>query len=328
MSPLKLSLACGYYDRTRAIFDGKIPIEGVDPVPVPLEPEEAFHRAFKFGEFDITEISLSSHVMTTSRGENAYVAIPAFVSRVFRHSGIYINTKKGIQAAADLKGKRIGVPEYQITANVWIRGILKDDFGLLPKDCKWIRGGIEEPGRQERAPIKLPSEIDLTQAPDDKTLSGMLAAGELDAMISARAPSCFLNGHPDVGRLFPDKSTEEDYFRRTRIFPIMHAIGIRKELVLQHPWLPVSVFKAFEASKAILPYWMRDLSALHLTLPWGWYEYERTVREFGDFWPYGFAANRHVLDTFVRYHHDQGLSHRLVNPEELFAASTLDLSKI
>lgn len=329
MSLLKLSVACGYYDRTRALLDGKIPIEGVDIIPVALEPEEAFHRAFKFGEFDVTEISLSSHVMTTSRGEHQYVAIPAFVSRVFRHSGIFINKKKGIRSAADLRGKTIGVPEYQITANVWIRGILKDDFGLEPASCKWIRGGIEEPGRQERAPIKLPAAIDLTQAPADKTLSKMLAAGEIDAMITARAPSCYLDGHPDVDRLFPDKATEEEYFRRTKIFPIMHAIGIRKELVAQHPWLPVSLYKAFEASKAILPYWLRDQSALHVTLPWGWYEYERMVREFGaDYWPYGFDANKHVLETFCRYHHDQGLSQRLVKPDELFAASTLDLSKI
>ncbi|HWF96810.1 MAG TPA: ABC transporter substrate-binding protein, partial [Xanthobacteraceae bacterium] len=158
---LALSLAVCDYDRTRAIFDGRAKIEGCDITAVPLEPEEAFHRAFKFSEFDISEISLSSYIMTTARGDAHYVAIPAFVSRLFRHSGIYIRTDRGIARAQDLKGKTIGLPEYQITANVWIRGILKDEYGVLPADIRWRRGGLEDPGRDERASIALPPEIDL-----------------------------------------------------------------------------------------------------------------------------------------------------------------------
>ena len=329
MKKLTLSLACGPYDRTAALLDGRVRIEGVDIIPAPLTPEEAFHRAFKFGEFDITEMSMSSHVVMTSRGEAEYVGVPAFISRVFRHSGIYIRTDRGIKSPADLRGKLIGIPEYQITANVWIRGILQDDFGVKPSELKWRRGGIEEPGRGERAPITLPKEIDLQQIPDDKTLSGMLESGELDAVIGARAPSCFLRGAPNVGRLFPDRKTEEEYYTRTKIFPIMHLVGIRKALVDEHPWLPVSVYKAFCEARQHVFYALGDLSALHYTLPWSVMDYEHTMRLFGsDYWSYGLKQNQHVVDTFLRYHHEQGLSSRRVKPEELFAPSTLDISKI
>ena len=163
---LQVSLAVGDYDRTRAIFDGRARIEGCEVAAVPLEPEEAFHRAFKFQDFDISEISLRSYTMTTARGDSHYVAIPAFVSRLFRHSGIYIRTDRGITRPQDLKGKTIGLPEYQITANVWIRGILQDEYGVKPSDIKWRRGGLEEAGRDERTPIKLPADIDLDDIPN------------------------------------------------------------------------------------------------------------------------------------------------------------------
>ena len=205
MSALQLSMGCCNYDRTRALFDGRVRIEGCEVLPVAIEPEEAFHRAFSFREFDVSELSISSHTVMTSRGENQYVGIPAFVSRLFRHSGIYIRTDRGIDGPAALAGKTIGLPEYQITANVWIRGILQDDFGLKPEAIHWRRGGLEEPGRGERAPLKLPPQIDLKQVTEGKTLSGMLEGGELDAVISARAPSCFERGAPNVARLFPDE---------------------------------------------------------------------------------------------------------------------------
>ena len=185
---VQLSLAVCHYDRTVAIFDGRAPIEGCDVAAVPLEPEESFHRAFKFQEFDVTEVSMSSYLMTTSRGEAHYVAIPAFVSRLFRHSSIYIRTDRGIKTPADLKGKIIGVPEYQMTANVWVRGMLQDEYGVKPSDIKWRRGGIEEAGREERAKIKLPADIELQAVPDDRTLSDMLAKGEIDGVLErARA---------------------------------------------------------------------------------------------------------------------------------------------
>lgn len=330
MAKLQLSLGCCDYDRTKAIFDGRAPIEGCDVVPVAIEPEEAFHRAFSSQEFDVSEISISSHTLMTSRGENAYVGIPAFVSRLFRHSGIYIRTDRGIERPQDLQGKTIGLPEYQITANVWIRGILQDDYGVKPETIHWRRGGLEEPGRGERAPLKLPSNVDLKQVADGKTLSGMLEAGELDGVISARAPSCFERGAPNVARLFPDyRRAEEDYYRRTKIFPTMHIIGIRKTLVDRHPWLPVSVFKAFIRAKELTMYELGQIGHLFVSLPWGVSEFEAARRLMGnDYWSYGFEANRHALETFTRYHHEQGLSARKVGSEELFARSTLDLTKI
>lgn len=331
MNKLNVSLSVGNYDRTQALFDGRVSIEGCNVRAVPLEPEEAFHRAFRYSEFDITEISMSSHMMTTARGDNPYIGIPAFVSRVFRQSGIYIRTDRGINKPQDLRGKTIGVPEYQITANVWIRGILEDEFGVKPSDIHWRRGGIEEPGRGERAPIDLDPSIDLKQIANDKTLSGMLEAGEIDGYIGARAPSCFLRGAPHVGRLFGDNyiEAEKDYFRRTKIFPIMHMIGIRKSLVEQNPWLPVSVYKAFIKAKALAVKELDEICHLAVTLPWMVYHHNEAKELMGeDYWPYGLEANYHTIETFSRYHFDQGLSKRRVPPEELFAASALDLSKI
>jgi 4,5-dihydroxyphthalate decarboxylase len=327
---LRLSLAVCDYDRTRALFDGRAPIEGCDITAVPLEPEEAFHRAFKFSEFDISEISLSSYIMTTARGDAHYMAIPAFVSRLFRHSGIYIRTDRGIARPQDLKGKTIGLPEYQITANVWIRGILKDEHGVLPSDIRWRRGGLEDPGRNERATIKLPPEIDLQAIPEHRTLSEMLAAGELDGLISARAPSCFLRGAPQVARLFPDyPAAEEAYFRKTGIFPIMHAIGIRRSLVEQHPWLAVSVYKAFLKAKDLCMHELGQIGHLATSLPWSVAEFDRLRRVMGeDFWSYGVEPNRHVLETLARYSFEQNLSVRQLPVEEMFARSTYDLSKI
>ncbi|WP_299450322.1 ABC transporter substrate-binding protein [uncultured Pigmentiphaga sp.] len=330
MSKLNLSLSVGNYDRTQALFDGRVSIEGCNVRAVPLEPEEAFHRAFRYEEFDVTEISMSSHMMTTARGDNKYIGIPAFLSRVFRHSGIYIRTDRGIKSPEDLRGKTIGVPEYQITANVWIRGILEDEYGVKPTEIHWRRGGIEEPGRGERAPISLDPAIDLQQIPDDKTLSDMLESGEIDAYIGARAPSCFLRGAPNVGRLFDNYlEVEKDYFRRTRIFPIMHMVGIRKSLVEENPWLPVSVYKAFLEAKRLAVKELNEICHLAVTLPWMVHHHNEAKALMGDdYWPYGLEANRHVIETFARYHHSQGLSVRLVKPEELFAPSSLDLSKI
>jgi 4,5-dihydroxyphthalate decarboxylase len=330
MLALEISLAVCDYDRTKALFDGRVGIEGCKVNPFIIEPEEAFHRAFRDQDFDISEISLSSHTMTTARGDNPYVAIPAFVSRVFRHSGIYIRTDRGIEKPEDLVGKTIGIPEYQITANVWIRGLLQDEYGIDPASINWRRGGTEQPGRNERAPIKLPPEIKIEQIPNDRSLSQMLESGELDAVFSARAPSCLRRGAPNVARLFPNyRAVEQDYFRRTGLFPIMHLIGIRKSLVEQHPWLPVSVYKAFIKAKEICMAQIGDIGQLWETLPWAVAEYDETVKLMGtDYWAYGVEESYKTLDTLARYSYEQHLSSRRVSVEELFAPSTLELSKI
>jgi 4,5-dihydroxyphthalate decarboxylase len=327
---LELSLSVCDYDRTRPLFDGRAPIEGCDVTAVALEPEESFHRAFKFQEFDVTEISMSSYLMTLARGEQHYVAIPAFVSRLFRHSSIYIRTDRGIKAPADLKGKQVGVPEYQMTANVWVRGMLDEEYGIKPRDIKWRRGGLEEPGREERARMKLPPEIDLEAVPTDRSLSDMLEKGELDAVIGARAPSCFLRGAPNVQRLWPDyPAVEEAYFKKTRLFPIMHAIGIRKSLVEKYPWVAVNVYKAFLKAKALCVHELGQIGHLATTLPWPVAAYDRARAVMGeDFWPYGAHENKHALETLARYSFEQGLSVRQVQLDEMFARPTYELSKI
>lgn len=330
MEKLAISLACCNYDRCRALFDGRVDIEGCAVRAVPLEPEECFHRAFKFQEFDVCELSLSSHTNTSARGDNAYVGVPAFVSRLFRHSGIYIRTDRDIGSAEDLRGKTVGLPEYQITANVWIRGILADEYGVPAADIHWRSGGLEEAGRGERSALRLPPSIDLQAIPSDRTLSEMLATGELDAVISARAPSCFVEGDVSIGRLFPDyRAAEERYFERTGIFPIMHIIGVRKTLADQHPWLPVSVYKAFAEAKRLAMDELGQIGHLYVSLPWSVAEHGKMRALMGeDYWSYGIDSNRKVLETFLRYHHEQGLSPRRMEVDELFARSTSDLSKI
>jgi 4,5-dihydroxyphthalate decarboxylase len=328
--PLELSLSVCNYDRTAAIFDGRAPIDGCDVTAVALEPEESFHRAFKYQEFDVTEISMSSYLMTASRGEAHYIAIPAFVSRLFRHSSIYIRTDRGIRSPADLKGKQIGVPEYQMTANVWVRGTLEEEYGVKPADIKWRRGGLEEAGREERSPMKTPPNVDLASVPHDRTLSDMLEKGELDGVIGARAPSCFLRGVPNVARLFPDyPAVEEAYFRKTRLFPIMHAIGIRRSLVEKYPWVAVNVYKAFLKAKALCMHELGQIGHLATTLPWPVAAYDRAREAMGeDYWPYGAHENKHALETLARYSFQQGLSARPVPLDEMFAKPTYELSKI
>ncbi len=330
MAHLPLSLACCNYDRTAALFDGRIGIEGCDVVSVALEPEELFHRAFSTQDFDVTELSFSSTLIQTARGDCAYVALPAFVSRLFRHSAIYIRTDRGIASPADLKGKVIGVPEYQMTAALWVRGILADEYGVAPGDVRWRNGGLEQPGRGERTPISLPAHIELKPIPPGATLSGQLAAGELDAVVAARAPSCFTGGTPHIARLFPDyRRAEEDYFRKTGMFPIMHLIGVRRSLVERHPWLAASVYKAFVAAKRLCMAELKQIGHLHATLPWLVSEVETTQALMGDdYWRYGVAENAREIEAMIRYSRDQGLIDRLLAPTELFAAATAHTAKI
>src|SRR3954447_1529048 len=250
MSKLPLSVAIGNYDRARPLFDGTVQIDGVDPVFMQLPPEEIFFRAFRTIDFDICELSMSSFTVKTALGDCPYVGIPAFVSRAFRHTSIYVRTDR-IKEPKDLKGKKVGVPEYQLTANVWARAILEDDYGVKPSDIHWVRGGIEEAGRPEKVTIKLPDGVKLTNAPEGTTISELLIKGEIDGFIAPRPPSFMSEHTKNVGWLFPDPTaTAKDYFRRTGIFPIMHLIGIRRTLVEKFPYLPVAVFKAFEQSKS------------------------------------------------------------------------------
>jgi 4,5-dihydroxyphthalate decarboxylase len=322
MSKLRLSVAIGNYDRARALFDGAVQIDGVDPIFMALPPEEIFFRAFRTMDFDICELSMSSFTVKTAERDCPYVGVPAFVSRAFRHNSIYVRTDR-IKTPADLKGKRIGLPEYQLTACVWARIILEDDHGIKPSDVTWVRGGIDDPSRPEKIGIKLPAGVRMEEAPAGRTISELLEAGEIDAFIAPRVPS-LARRHGAIGWLFPDPiAAGRDYYKRTGIFPIMHVTGIRRALVEAHPWLPAAVLKAFEAAKARCLAELEDTATSKCTLPFVEEQLKAARDLMGhDFWSYGLAANRKVLETFLRHHHAQGLSSRLVTPEELFHPST------
>lgn len=324
-------MAVGDYDRTRPLVDGNVPIDGVNPVFLLLSPEEMFFRAFRHADFDVCELSLSSFTLRTARGDNPYVGVPVFLSRAFRHTSIVVRADRGINKPADLKGRRIGTPEYQLTACVWARALLEDEFRVKPSDITWVRGGMEQAGRIEKIRLNLPANVKLEDAPPDCTLNEMLEAGEIDGILGPRLPSCFERGDANVNWLFPDPmQAAADYFRRSGIFPIMHLLGLRRTLAERHPWLPATLYKAFNRSKAAALALLTDTSATKVTLPFI-EEQLRAARQLlgRDFWSYGLDdANCKVLDTFLRHHHAQGLSPRRVAVEELFHPSSLELYKI
>jgi 4,5-dihydroxyphthalate decarboxylase len=329
MSKLQLSVAVGDYDRMRPLFDGAVAIDGVDPQFMVLEPEEIFFRAFRHADFDICELSLSSYSVKTAAGTSPYIAVPVFPSRAFRHTSVYVRTDR-IKSPADLKGRRVGVPEYQLTANIWVRLFLEEDFGVRPSDITWVRGGYEQPGRVEKIALNLPADVVVEDAGPHDTISAMLASGALDAVIGPRAPSCFDRGDPNVGYLFADpQQVAADWYRRTKLFPIMHTLGIRRTLAEKHPWLPVAVYKAFERAKAIAVAKLADTSAAKVTLPFVEDQVRAARALMGeDFWAYGLEPNRAVLTRFLQRHHQEGLSSRLLAPEELFHPAALELHRI
>ncbi|MBI2315534.1 MAG: ABC transporter substrate-binding protein [Betaproteobacteria bacterium] len=328
MSNLRLTLSCWDYDRTRALADGSVRPDGIDLTVLSLSPEETFFRMARYREFDASELSLSSYTISLGRDDPPFIAIPVFPSRSFRHGSIYVNAKAGIREPRDLIGKRVGVPEYQMTAPVWIRGMLKDDYGIDPGAFEYLTGGVEEPGREEK--IKLDPRIRTRPIGPGKTLAQMLAEGEIDCLHTAREPSTFRTRPDVVKRLFPNYvEVERDYYRRTRIFPIMHIVAIRRELYRAHPWVAQSLLKAFVEAKAKVIAGYTQTAALKAMLPWLTAHVEEAQAEMGeDWWPYGLEANYHVLDTLLGYHHEQGLSKRRFKPEELFAPETLESFKV
>ena len=329
MRRLPITIATWDYDRVRALTDGRVRVEGCDVNYLTMPVEECFERAYFHGEFDVAEIGFSPYLIALSRGATPYAAIPVFLSRMFRHSAVYIRTDRGIAGPADLRGKRIGVPEYQMSAVMWFRGYLQDEHGIAAKDIDWVQAGLADPGRRDKFPLNLPPGFPLVSL-GEETLDGMLADGRLDAVITARRPPCFVDGHPQVRRLFPDyRTAERDYYRRTGLFPIMHAVGIKRELLDQHRWLAASVYKAFQQAKRLAEAEFAETTALKIGLPWVNAEYEDTRQVMGeDFWPYGVAENRKVLSTMARYSYEQGLAVRLLEVEEMFAAGNVSETRV
>lgn len=325
MTKLRLSVAMGDYDRTRALLDGRVQIDGVDPVYMTLYPEEMFFRAMRSQDFDICELSFSSYMVKTAQNTCPYVAVPVFLSRAFRHTSIYVR-KDRVHKPEDLKGRRIGLPEYQLSAHVWARAILQDDHGVHPEDVTWLRGGIETPGRPEKIALKLPAGVRLENAPEGTTISELLDRGEIDGFMAPRPPSAQALSNPAVGWLFDDPTAAaKDYFKRTGIFPIMHVVGVRKTLCDAHPWLPMAVFKAFNQAKGAALEALSDTSATKVTLPFVEEQLKAARETMGqDFWSYGVAANRATLDAFLRHHHAQGLSQKRMQIEEIFHPATYE----
>ena len=342
MPDIPISIASGEYDRIRAIRDGIVKVEGCAVTYHVVEPNQLFVRNLKNQEFDVSEMSFSTYITLRDQGKAHYTAIPVFLSRAFRHSAIFVRTDRGIASPADLRGKRVGTPEYFTTMLVWMRGLLSDEYGVKSSDLRWRLGPLEQPavasapspvvGGEKGEGREAIAGVEIEAIPAGKTLAGMLADGELDAVFSARPPSCFLQpppyppppageGREGVGRLFPDyRAAEQAYYRKAGTYPLMHAVGIRNSLVEQHPWMAGNLFDAFARAKEIAIADFEKLSAFALTLPWIEAEYRATQAVLGpDIWPYGVAANRKAVDTLCRYLHEQGFTKRRMDVDELFA---------
>ena len=310
MNKLKLTLACGRYDRTQPLIDGRVEVEGVDLTFLPLRPGETFWRMLNHGEFDVSEMSLSSYTILRSEGDTRFIAIPIFPSRVFRQSAVYLRADSKIAAPADLKGKRVGVADYQMTAAVWTRGFLSDDYGVKPEDIHWVIG------RPVRT-IKPPSNITCEFMRQDTTLEAMLERGEIDALVSVIIPPTLGSS---VRRLFAEpRKVERDYYQRTGIFPIMHTFVLKTALYEANPWLAISFYRAFTRARDIAYYWMYDTDALTVGLPWVIDELETTRKIFGpQVWDYSIEGSRPTLEALVRHLDEQKLSRRPMKVEELF----------
>lgn len=330
MAKLALTLGCWNYDRTRALMDGTVRPDGIELNYLNMPVEETFFRMARHKEFDVAEMSLSSYTVSLNSDAKPFIAIPVFPSRFFRHSCIYINRDAGIREPKDLIGKRVGNPEYQMTAPVWIRGILSDHYGVPVDGVNYLIGGEEEPNRIEKIKLNLPANIKVEPIGPDKTLSQMLRDGEIDAFYTARKPSTFDSAPDRVGRLFENfMEVERDYYRTTGMFPIMHTVVIRREIYEQNRWVAQSLNKAFIEAQRLAYEDLKETAALKAMLPWAHAHIEEALRDMGDdYWAYGFEANRKTLETFLRYHHEQGLSKRQLKPEELFAPETLEAFKI
>jgi 4,5-dihydroxyphthalate decarboxylase len=325
MSRLQLTMAGGRYDRTRALIDGSVRTEGLDLQYIEMPIEEVFWRVLRYAEFDVAECSLAYYMIAKSRGGTDYVAIPLFPSRCFRHGFVFINRKSGIARPQDLRGKIMGVPEYSMTAALWLRALFEHEYGVPPGAMRWRTGGIEQPNRADRMNVRVDAEVEIESIPDGKSLNGMLETGEIDAMMSPRIPSSYQKRHPDVMRLFPNyKEDERAYYARNGFVPIMHTVAIKRSVYERNPWIAQSLFKAFRDSTQRCIEVMLDVNALPYSLPWYVSALEETLEAFGDdIWPEGFEANWPAVETLMRYAREQGLIDRLFKPEELFAPNTL-----
>lgn len=329
MGKIHLTVAMGDYDHVRDFTEGSVTADGIDITHLKLSVEEIFYRFTKFREWDISEMSFGKYAALVSQNDTSLSAIPVFPSRAFRLSSIYVRADGAVKTARDLAGKRVGIPEWAQTAAVYTRGYLVHEVGIPLTEIEWIQAGVNQPGRVEKVELKLPVGVRYRNVAD-RSLSEMLLAGDVDAIMSARPPAPFTENHPNVTRLLKDfRAIEETYWRRTGIFPIMHVVALRADVLAEHPWAAMNLLKAFEEAKNRSLARMADATASHVPLPWG-FAHAGSVRElFGkDFWPYGIEPNRPTLEAFLRFAYEQGVCHRLVAPEELFPPQVQSRFKI
>jgi 4,5-dihydroxyphthalate decarboxylase len=317
---LKLTLACWDYDRTRPLIDGRVKPAGIDLDILILRPRQSFQRMLDRQEFQLSELSLASYTTLKARGNCPFVAVPVALSKIFRHSCIYLRTDAGIHTPQDLRGKRVGTSQWSSTGLCFMRGMLQHDFGIKAEDVHWFMGGLNSFVEPPLIALDLPKAIKLDFLNAGQTLEGMFEAGELDALMSLYIPKLFLEGSPRIARLFPNyKEIETDYYRRTKILPIMHTVVVRADVHREHPWVANSIYRAFCEAKAIAVDGLYDTDALRLALPWLIDHVEEAWRVFGkDFWAYGLEANRPTWAAIGQFVHEQGLAPRVVVPEELF----------
>ncbi len=326
MSMPHFTVTCVATDRTRPLATGEVETDGATLSFRFSEPEAIFREALNSASFEITELSMSSHIVTTARGDAQYIAIPVFLSRAFRHSAIFVRADRGFTSLADLKGANIGVPEYQQTAAMWVRGMMLGE-GVRASDVTWHVGGVDKPGPGERIALTLPDHITVKTVTGPDTLDAMLLSGRLDAIISPRTPASMRDGDPRVRHLYPDlRAAEVAYYRQTGFFPIMHALAVRKDVATANPWLPKALFEAFSAAKRLRLDEMALHNVLRVALPWSVHDHADAMAiTGGDPWPYGFKRNLVELEAMTEFMAADGTASRKVAPEELFHPSTLSL---
>jgi 4,5-dihydroxyphthalate decarboxylase len=319
VSNIALTFASGPYDRMQALREGAIRPTGIDLTYLTMQPAEIFWRMLQYREFDISEMSMSNYLMAASRESCPFIALPVFPSRVFRHGYIFINADKGIKTPKDLIGRRAGVPEYSQTAAVHARAVLEHEYGVLPSAIEWVQG------RVDRAGVSPPPNVRIQQAPAGSELSDMLERGEIDFLVTGNNPASFRRRSPKVRRLFPNyRELEIAYFKKTRIYPIMHLVVIRKDVFERHPWVALSMYKALRESKEYCCRTMQETGSSKVSLAFLQSLIEEEKEIFGDDWyPYGVEPNRPSIDAAIRFGYEQGLCPRMPSPEELFAPSTL-----
>jgi 4,5-dihydroxyphthalate decarboxylase len=322
MPNLPLTLACWDYDRTRPLFDGRVKAEGIDLDFKVMRPREIFPRMLERQEFQVSELSFASFAGLKARGDCPFVGLPIALSKIFRHSCVYVRPDAGIRTPADLKGKRIGVSQYAASAIVFMRGMMQHDYAVMPSDTHWFMGGLNTPVPPPKVPVQVPADVRLDYLKADETLEAKMERGELDALYSVYIPSIFRKGSPSIARLWPNfKELETDYFRRTGIFPVMHIMVVRQDVYRDHPWVANSVYRAFREARDVALEALPDSDALHVALPFLLDHVEETWRVFGKhYWEYGIAPNRPAFEAMGRYLFEQGLAPRVVAPEEMFVA--------